>query len=80
MQARGRIDDAFRAALKDAGAEIISYIPNNAYLVRASSGVAQNLGAGPAQSVLPFEPYYKLKVRRCSKWRSNNNPCRREPS
>ena len=37
VQARGPIDDAFRAALKAAGADIVSYIPNNAYLVRASA-------------------------------------------
>jgi subtilisin family serine protease/subtilisin-like proprotein convertase family protein len=60
VQARGPIQDGFRAALKAAGAEIISYIPNNAYLVRASASVAQQLAAGPAQAVIPFEPYYKL--------------------
>src|SRR6266581_924670 len=31
VQARGAVDDKFRAALSAAGAKIISYIPNNAY-------------------------------------------------
>jgi len=62
VQARGPIDNAFRALLQAAGATIVSYIPNNAYLVRASAAVAQQLGADPqTQAVLPYEPYYKLK-------------------
>jgi len=62
VQARRPLDDAFRALLKQAGASIVSYIPNNAYLVRASQGVARQLEAAPAtQAVLAFEPYYKLK-------------------
>jgi len=62
VQARGPLDDAFRALLKRAGASIVSYIPNNAYLVRASQGVARQLEAAPAtQAVLAYEPYYKLK-------------------
>jgi len=35
VQARGPIDNAFRAMLARSGAEIVSYIPNDAYLVRA---------------------------------------------
>ena len=62
VQARGPLDDAFRALLKQAGASIVSYIPNNAYLVRASQAVARQLEAAPAtQAVLAYEPYYKLK-------------------
>ncbi len=62
VQARGPIDAAFRSLLKAAGATIVSYIPNNAYLVRASGAVARQLRADPrTQSVLPYEPYYKLK-------------------
>ena len=61
VQSRGVITDAFRKALKTAGAESVSYVPNNAYLVRASAGTAQALATLPfIQSVLPFEPYYKL--------------------
>jgi subtilisin-like proprotein convertase family protein len=63
VQARGPIDNAFRSLLQAAGAEIISYIPNNAYLVRASAAVAQQLSADPqTQAILPYEPYYKLKL------------------
>ncbi len=36
IYARGAVDDRFRAALSAVGAKIISYIPNNAYLVRVS--------------------------------------------
>lgn len=63
VQSRGVIDDAFRAALERAGAKWISFIPNNASLVRASASAAQQLAAdNRVQSVLPFEPYYKLKA------------------
>jgi len=52
---------SFMALLQQNGAGIVSYIPNNAYLVRASQAVAQGLAAAPAtQAVLPYEPYYKL--------------------
>src|ERR1035437_4520224 len=62
VQARGPIDDAFRSSLKAAGATIVSYIPNNAYLVRACAATAQQLKAAPqTEAVLPYEPYYKLK-------------------
>ncbi|MEN9572384.1 MAG: hypothetical protein RL514_239 [Verrucomicrobiota bacterium] len=61
VQARGLIDANFRAVLRGAGAEIVSYVPNNAYLVRGSAALAQQLRTSPRiQSVLPFEPYYKL--------------------
>ncbi|MGI8964814.1 MAG: hypothetical protein ACR2H1_01865 [Limisphaerales bacterium] len=57
VQARGLIDDAFRNQLQRAGAEIISYIPNNAYLVRASASSARKLAEVPQmQAVLPYEP------------------------
>jgi len=62
VQSRGPLDNQFRALLKSAGAEVISYIPNNAYLVRASQSSAQQLQAdAQTQTVLPYEPYYKLK-------------------
>ena len=60
VQARGPVDNAFRERLRAAGAEIIAYIPNNAYLVRASASRIAAL-ADVAQAVLPYEPYYKLK-------------------
>src|SRR4051812_34607366 len=37
VQAKGPLDDAFRNLLRQAGATIVSYVPNNAYLVRASA-------------------------------------------
>jgi subtilisin-like proprotein convertase family protein len=62
VQARGPIDAAFRALLASAGAQIVSYIPNNAYLVRVSAaGAGMLAGSAPVQAVLPFEPYYKLQ-------------------
>ena len=62
VQARGALTPEFRAALRDANATIISYIPNNAYLVRVSDSGAQDLSANAklTQSVVPCEPYYKL--------------------
>jgi len=62
VQARGAVDDGFRAVLAGAGATVVSYIPNNAYLVRASSEVAGRLrGSARVQAVLVYEPVYKLK-------------------
>jgi subtilisin-like proprotein convertase family protein len=56
------ITEDFRAALAAAGAEVVSYIPNNAFLVRASAAGASALRAdGGVQAVLPYEPVYKLK-------------------
>ena len=61
VQARGVIDARFRAALAAAGGQIVSYIPNNAYLVRLSAaGAAVLSGNGLVQAVLPYEPYYKV--------------------
>ena len=63
IQARGPIDAAFRAMLAAAGAEIVAYIPNDAYLVRAEAGVANGLAANPlTQAVIPYEPYYKIQM------------------
>jgi subtilisin-like proprotein convertase family protein len=61
VQARGAVDNALRAKLGQVGADIISYIPNNALLVRMSSEAAEQL-EGDAQAVLPYEPYYKIKA------------------
>src|SRR5262249_5014602 len=60
VQAAGGLDNAFRDRLMAAGAAIISYVPNNAYLVRVSEAGAQQLKALPNSSVLPWEPYFKL--------------------
>ena len=62
VQARGEIGAAFRAALTGAGGEIVSYIPNNAYLVRLSAaGAAELSGNALVQAVLPYEPYFKVQ-------------------
>jgi subtilisin-like proprotein convertase family protein len=59
VQAHGPIDNAFRATLAAAGAQIVSYIPNNAYLVNLSASGANSI-ASEGFSVIPYEPYYKL--------------------
>src|SRR6185312_4682445 len=43
-----------------AGATIVSYIPNNAYLVSATPAIASDLGR--MFNVQPWEPYYKVKA------------------
>jgi glucuronoarabinoxylan endo-1,4-beta-xylanase len=61
VQTRGPIGNAFRALLASAGAQIVSYIPNDAYLVRAPAGVDNGLAGNPlTQAVTPYEPYYKI--------------------
>jgi subtilisin-like proprotein convertase family protein/sugar lactone lactonase YvrE len=62
VQANGPVGTAFRAMLAVSGAKIVSYIPNDAYLVRISASGANLLAANPlAQSVIPYEPYYKVQ-------------------
>src|SRR5262245_15434984 len=57
VQGRGPLSDPYRAALQRAGAEIVSYIPNNAFLVQASKTVADRLaGLADTQSAFPWEP------------------------
>src|ERR1700677_556643 len=47
IQATGPISPAFRSLLASAGAAPVSYIPNDAYLVRATETVADGLAASP---------------------------------
>ena len=61
VQANGPIDNAFRAMLAQSGAQIVSYIPNNAYLVTISASGANALAADGFQ-VIPYEPYYKVSA------------------
>lgn len=43
---------------------IVSYVPNNALLVRASSDIADRLAVAPdTAAMLPLEPYFKLTPR-----------------
>ncbi len=63
VQARRSADAEFRSLLSWAGAQVISYIPNNAYLVRISASGAGSLAGSPlVQAVLPYEPYYKVQT------------------
>ena len=62
VQAGGTLNDSLRQTLSAYGASLISYIPNNAYLVRISAGSAKELARDPqVATVLPYEPYYKIK-------------------
>ncbi|HEY3856849.1 MAG TPA: S8 family serine peptidase [Verrucomicrobiae bacterium] len=55
------LDREFYQAVKKDGGEFVSYIPNNAGLVKADAEQAKALEADPTfQAVLPYEPYYKL--------------------
>ncbi|MEM3170696.1 MAG: S8 family serine peptidase, partial [Candidatus Nitrosotenuis sp.] len=61
VQARGAIDERFRAVLRGQGARVVSYIPNNAYLVRLAAEQVGGLAAQECvQAVVPYAPYYKL--------------------
>ena len=61
VQAKGETGPGFRAMLTAAGAQIVSYIPNNAYLVQASSAQTAAISADAlTAAVLPYEPYYKV--------------------
>jgi subtilisin-like proprotein convertase family protein len=61
VQWKGPVDGEFRQHLAEAGAQIISYVPNNAYYVKIDQAGADKLaGLAGVQTVLPFEPYYKL--------------------
>jgi hypothetical protein len=65
IQFAGPIQDDWLEMLKATGAEIVSYIPSNAYVVRAGYGVASALPALLRQSrfvqyVGDYEPAYRL--------------------
>ncbi|MAD23398.1 MAG: hypothetical protein CMO44_04390, partial [Verrucomicrobiales bacterium] len=63
-QAKGPVTAAFRRHIAATGGRIISYIPNNAYLVRMEVAGANRLKEwSGTQSVLPFQPYYKLDMK-----------------
>src|ERR1019366_7089641 len=51
----------FRAMLADAGAQIVSYIPNDAYLVTVSADGADEIMA-KGFPVIRYEPYYKVSA------------------
>ena len=61
VQWRGPLDSGFYARLREAGGEFVSYIPNNAGLVRVTAeGARQLMGQSGMRAVLAYEPYYKL--------------------
>ena len=61
VQANGPVDSGFRAMLAAAGAQIVSYIPNDAYLVTLAKSGADEL-ATDGFPVIPYEPYYKVSA------------------
>jgi hypothetical protein len=64
VQSRGAAAGAFQKTLRAAGADVVSYAANNAYLVKATKAVAENLRAEKSVgAVLPYEPYYKIDSR-----------------
>jgi len=62
VQSHGVLGETLRRQLRDAGLEIVSYIPNNAYLVRGTRS-AMELAAGSPEvaAVLPFALAFKLE-------------------
>lgn len=62
VQSRGVLNESLRRQLREAGMEIVSYIPNNAYLVRGSRVAMEQAAASPeVAAVLPFAPAFKLE-------------------
>lgn len=61
VQSKSKVDDDFRSLLGRVGARIVSYVPNNAFLVRMPASRTTELSGSPGvRSVLPWEPYFKL--------------------
>ncbi len=61
VQATGPITREFQERLVRSGAEVLSYVPNNALLVRASAEVSERLAADPGtHAIMGLEPYFKL--------------------
>ncbi len=55
------LNQEFYDSVKKDGGVYVSYIPNNAALVKADARQAEQLEADPVfQAVIAFEPYYKL--------------------
>ena len=50
------LDKAFYDTIRAAGATFVSYIPNNAALIKATADVAKQL---PYSTQLAYQPYYK---------------------
>jgi subtilisin family serine protease/subtilisin-like proprotein convertase family protein len=64
VQWQGALDRTFYDRLRQAGAEFVAYVPNNAALVRVAEDGARQLASAPGtRAVMPFEPYFKLAHR-----------------
>lgn len=62
VQSHGVLRESLRRQLREAGMEIVSYIPNNAYLVRGSRAAMEQAASSPeVAAVLPFAPAFKLE-------------------
>lgn len=62
VQSHGVLSESLRRQLREAGMEIVSYIPNNAYLVRGSRAAMEQAASSPeVAAVLPFAPAFKLE-------------------
>ena len=59
VQAHGPISPTFRAMLASSGGRVVSYIPNNAYLVLMDQTAADAI-QGLGFAVVPYEPYFKV--------------------
>ena len=62
LQSAGQFDQVFdRETLSQLGVEKVAYIPHNTWIVRMKPATAERLRRFEGtQSVLPFEPYFKL--------------------
>lgn len=61
VRAREGLNQSFYDSLRAAGADFVAYVPNDAALVKATKQAAAQLQASwSVESVLPYEPYYKL--------------------
>ncbi|RME94442.1 MAG: hypothetical protein D6766_05815, partial [Verrucomicrobia bacterium] len=61
VQARPGVGAAVQRAIQGRGGRVVSYLPNNAWLVRGDERLARELrGVSTVQAVLPYQPYYKL--------------------
>lgn len=62
VQARGIVSEKFREAITSAGASVVSYLPNNAFLVAATAAQSERLArSAGVGAVFAFEPYFKLE-------------------
>ncbi len=64
VQSKSKIDRSFRDELEGLGAEVVAYVPNNAYLIQVNedqfTGIDTFKLSPSVQAAVPFEPYFKL--------------------